>query len=146
MTAVLQGAAARWARFFETLTPDSLDELEGLCRSDVRFADPFNDVQGVDALRRIFAHMFETSVDPRFTVFDTAIGDAAVYYRWRFAFRPRSRSTGPDWVIDGVSEVRFDEDGLVVSHIDHWDAASQVHARLPLVGRLMRWLSRRFTA
>lgn len=146
MSTDLEAAAARWARFFETLTPESLDALERLCRADVRFSDPFNEVQGVEALRRIFLHMFETTAGPRFTVLDIAFGASAVYYRWRFSFRPRTRSAAAEWVIEGVSEVHFDEIGLVVSHVDHWDAASQIHARLPLVGRLMRWLTRRLTA
>ena len=134
----VETAARRWAGFFETLTPDTLSGIGGMCRPDVRFKDPFNDVTGIDPLRRIFEHMFETTVDPTFTVTDVAVSDRTAYLRWRFDFTPKGRPV--PWRIDGMSEVRFDENGLVAAHIDHWDAGEQFYAKLPLVGALVRFV------
>jgi len=136
-------AARRWGAFFESLTPESLTEIETLCRPDVRFKDPFNDVTGTANLRRIFDHMFETTVNPRFTVIDTAVSGRTAYLRWRFDFTPKGRS-GP-WTIDGMSEVTFDEAGLVAAHIDHWDSGEQFYARLPILGTLVRLVRRKLS-
>ena len=46
--------------YMETLTPASLADLSTYVTEDVRFKDPFNDVQGIENMRAIFAHMFET--------------------------------------------------------------------------------------
>ena len=52
-----------------------------------------------------------------------------------------------EWLeIAGVSEVRFTPDGLVAEHVDHWDAAAQVYARLPGLGAALRFVRARLSA
>lgn len=85
-------AATSYARYFEALTPAGLAGLERVVVADVRFVDPFNDVTGVDGMRRVLARMFADLPDARFAVTDIATGEAA-YLRWRFA--------GGRWAIEG---------------------------------------------
>lgn len=132
-----------YCRLFEALSPARLDELRGLCTPDVRFVDPFNDVRGIDGLVGLFAHMFRTVSTPRFQVLDRALGAEAGYVRWRFTGGFRGRGLA----IEGMSELRFDlRSGRIREHVDHWDAAGQVYARLPLVGAAVRGLRRLFAA
>lgn len=144
-------ALARYAEAFERLTPASLPGLRDICRTDVAFVDPFNEIQGIDGFIAVFEHMYETTDEPRFHVLDRSIGGAdgghageggVGYLKWRMTGRAKGRS----FIIDivGMSEVTFDEAGLVARHVDHWDAASQLYARLPVVGPMIRWLGRRF--
>ena len=63
-----QAAAARLAQLYEQLTPPRLAQLDDYYAPDARFKDPFNDVQGVHAIRAIFAHMLESLEQPRFVV------------------------------------------------------------------------------
>ena len=133
---------AAYARFFETLAPESLDRLDLLVCQDVRFVDPFNDVTGINRYRAVFHHMFETVDAPRFVILHTAMDGDVAFYRWRFTFRRKGGSAG-NWIIDGMSEVRFRPDGLVREHIDHWDAAAQFYEKLPVIGIILRWVKRR---
>ncbi len=135
-------AAERVAHFYETLTPESVTRLAQFYASDARFKDPFNDVVGVAAIERIFAHMFATVAAPRFVITTRiAEGDQAML-GWDFHLELRGRAI----VIRGVSHLRFDEAGRVVLHRDYWDAAEELYARLPLIGGVMRWLRRRLAA
>ena len=132
-------AAKRWAEFFETLTPSSLDRLESLCAPEVRFRDPFNDHTGVDAVRRVFETMFDTLEEPRFSVTRIAVDGDTAFLSWFFTFkRANSRKA---WRIEGVSEVIFDETGRVTAHLDHWDASQQFYAKLPLIGAMIRFIA-----
>ena len=132
---------------FTSLTPENLDQLVALVADDVRFVDPFNDARGRAAFRAIFTHMFETTIDPIFTVSDIAISTGKnphiAYIRWRMTARTKGR---PSLNLDlaGMSEVHINEQGLVTAHIDHWDSASQLLARLPFIGWLVRRLLRLF--
>ncbi len=138
-----KAAIQRWATAFETLSPDTLDALIALADPNIRFKDPFNDVTGHAPLRAVFAEMFETCETPRFTIRDIAYGEKAAYIRWEFSFTPKvMRRRGP-WVIEGMSEVTTSPDGRITSHIDHWDAATGILARLPGIGGLIRWILRR---
>ena len=135
--------AAAYARFYETLTPDQLDQLDVLCAPDVRFVDPFNDLRGLSDLYRVFDHMFAVLEDPKFVIEDMAISVVAAYFKWTFTARTRGQASMAIHLV-GMSEVRFDPSGLIIEHIDHWDAASQLYGRLPVIGVAFRWLGRRF--
>jgi steroid delta-isomerase len=128
-----------YARFWETLRPESTGELRRLARADLLFRDPFNEIRGVDAVVRMLDRMFERTGDPRFRVGRIACDRDVGFVRWDFTCRVR----GVALEIEGVSEVALDGDGLVASHIDHWDAASQVYERLPAIGYLFRYIRRR---
>lgn len=127
------------------LTADTVAELRHLVSDDVRYSDPFNELRGADAFLRVSHRMFEDCIEPRFTMLDAATAGPTAYVRWRMTFRPRRRPGSAPWAIEGVSEIRFAADGRVTAHIDHWDAASQVYARVPLLGWVLRRLRRRLS-
>ncbi len=140
-----------YASAFGALTPDSIDDLLDLLAEDVRFVDPFNDVTGKAGFRAIFAHMFATCEAPRFHIIDIASGEPQknakaglqrAYLRWHMSGRlarwPRSILN-----LKGMSEIHI-ENNKVVAHFDHWDSASQLLARLPFIGALLRPILRLF--
>lgn len=134
--------ARRVVEFYEGLREADLVRLGTLYRPDARFKDPFNDVQGLDAIAAIFRHMFGTLRDPRFVVHDVVAQDAQAFLTWEFRFAPR-RGGGAGMTIRGATHLRFADDGRVAEHRDYWDAAEELYEKLPLVGALMRWLRRR---
>jgi hypothetical protein len=40
----------------------------------------------------------------------------------------------------GGSHLVLDADGCITLHRDYWDAAEELYEKLPVVGRVMRWL------
>lgn len=140
----IQTAAETYVRFFEELSPATVDRLDEIAVPTVRFRDPFNDFEGRDRLKALFRGMFDELDRPRFEVTDGALGRQVAYIRWTFRFNFKNKKAPV--AIDGVSEVRFDDSGRVIAHIDHWDAASQFYERLPLLGWLIRRVKRRLAA
>ena len=130
--------AAALIALFEALRLDKLDELAALYAQDCRFKDPFNEVSGRAAVRRVFEHMFETVKAPRFFVRDAFIEGDQCFLSWHFH--------AGDFVIRGASHLRFDACGLVVVHRDYWDAAEELYEKLPVLGALMRLLKRKLKA
>lgn len=147
--AKIDGAAAgsidAYVRFFETLTPETLDALRGHVTPDVRFKDPFNDVTGIDAMTAIFNDMFEKVDEPAFRVThraQSAEDDTVWFLRWRLTGRLPALSGG-DWDVAGMSEIHLAPDGRVAAHIDHWDAGRNFYERLPVIGPIIRLLRQR---
>lgn len=132
-------ALARYARFYAEMTPEKIGELRELCTADLRFRDPFNDFTGVEKLIEVFQDMYQQLETPRFDVTDKAVGDEACYLRWTMHFRRK----GEAWMIEGLSEIHFNESGRVAAHLDHWDSGSQFYAKLPLLGGVIRWIARK---
>jgi len=77
---------ARVIAFFETLTPNTLDQLPQVYAADARFKDPFNDVRGLPAIRGILAHMFVALRQPRFVITRQVAQGADCFLTWDFYF------------------------------------------------------------
>ena len=133
------------ARYFETLTPHSVAALEIYYDPQARFKDPFNQVQGVAAIRRIFEHMFVALQAPRFVITGQVLQGSQCFLTWEFRFRFRNFQPGTEQTILGASHLVLSDQGLITLHRDYWDAAEELYEKLPLVGRLMRWLKKRAT-
>ena len=136
-------AVERLVQFFEQLQPQDLHRLPDIYAPDARFKDPFNEVQGLAEIERIFAHMFVALDSPHFIVTERIVQDNKCFLVWDFRFRFKRFDTQSWQTVRGGTHLAFDAQGLVTLHRDYWDAAEELYEKLPLVGGLMRWLKRR---
>jgi ketosteroid isomerase-like protein len=135
----------RIVTLFERLAPAELPRLPEIYTPDARFKDPFNEVQGVAAITRIFEHMFDSLQAPRFVIRDAIVQGDQCFLSWDFVFRMK-RFSGAEQLIRGATHLRLAADGRIAVHRDYWDAAEELYEKLPAVGALMRWLKRRVNA
>ena len=73
---------------------------------DAQFKDPFNQVQGVTQVQRIFGHMFDALAEPRFVVHDILVEGDQCFLTWDFLFRFR-RFGGELQTVHGSSHLRL---------------------------------------
>jgi hypothetical protein len=140
-----ENQVAHIVSLFENLQPQDIARLGNYYAANVRFKDPFNEVQGLASVQAVFEHMFRALVEPRFIVTGTITQGDQCFLSWDFIFRFRRFST-VEQTVRGASHLRFDAtSGLVTLHRDYWDAAEELYEKLPLVGTLMRWLKRKVT-
>lgn len=131
------------ARYFEQLTPASVSQMGVWYSPQAKFKDPFNEIEGLAAVQRLFLHMFDALDDPRFEVTGQFLNGDQAMLLWTFHFRFKSYlSTQPQQIL-GCSHLVFGPDGRVHIHRDYWDAAEELYEKLPVLGRLMRWLKAR---
>ena len=136
-------ATENLATFFETLTPQSVSQLLTLYDAQATFKDPFNEVQGLPEIERIFRHMYVALDRPHFVITAQLVDGAQAFLTWEFRFHFKRFDTSTLQVVRGGSHVVFNEAGLVTLHRDYWDAAEELYEKLPMVGGLMRWLKKR---
>ena len=129
--------------FFETLSPQSVAQLHTIYDAQARFKDPFNEVQGLPEIERIFQHMYVALDQPHFVVTGQVVDGPQAFLTWEFRFRFKRFDTTTLQAVRGASHVVFNEQGLVTLHRDYWDAAEELYEKLPLVGGVMRWLKKR---
>lgn len=135
----------RYVEAFESLTETTLHtQLAPLFDPLVVFQDPFNRVAGKAETLNIFDHMFATLDQPQFKVTYQALDGNVGFINWRFHFSLQQEK--PVTVIEGMSRVRFNEQGLVTEHIDFWDAGAEVYAKVPLLGWGIRQVAKRLSA
>jgi ketosteroid isomerase-like protein len=141
--AIRHQAIAAYADAFGQLTEASLDDLVAMVSDDIVFTDPFNRIEGRSGFRHVFIHMYDTCHDPRFEISDLAHGKDASYIRWRMTARLKS---WPRMALDftGMTEVHANDEGQITAHYDHWDSASQLLAKIPYIGAVIRPILRQF--
>lgn len=127
---------------YENLKPETIDNLIELYAKDALFKDPFNEVQGQDAIRAIFAHMFTSVNEPHFKVTHHLHNANSAYLSWDFHLRFK-RWSKAEQIIRGCTFIEFDRDGFIKTHRDYWDAAEELYEKLPGIGSFMRFLKQR---
>jgi steroid Delta-isomerase len=143
ITSISDPRVQRIAHFFESLTPQSVQQLGLHYTSEAYFKDPFNEVQGLAQIERIFSHMYVALHEPRFVVTSAVSQADACFLIWDFKFRFKRFDTVTEQTVRGCSHLQFNADGKIHFHRDYWDAAEELYEKLPVVRLLMRWLKAR---
>jgi steroid Delta-isomerase len=138
-----ESAVQRVVEYFESLTPKSVERIPEFYTQGAYFKDPFNEVRGRGAVQQIFEHMFKALHEPRFVVTARVVQGSECFLVWDFKFRFKRFDTLSEQTVRGTSHLKFSPDGKIMYHRDYWDAAEELYEKLPLLGRLMRWLKKR---
>jgi len=140
-TADTADALARLEGMFTGLTPATVGRVADFYTPDACFKDPFNDVQGITEIRRVFTQIATQVEVPSFGVTHAVCQSDSDFLTWDIGFKMK-RWSEDEQIIHGASHVLFAVDGRVAYHRDYWDAAEELYEKLPVLGTLMRWLKR----
>lgn len=124
--------------WYQTLTPESLSQIDRYYTEDAIFKDPFNEVQSREHIAAIFRHMFATLETPRFVIHQKIGNDSETFIIWDMEFGLNGRAMS----IKGCSHLQHNAAGLISQHRDYWDAAEELYEKLPVLGWLMRIIKR----
>lgn len=128
---------------FEGLNLNTVDHLIDLYSADALFKDPFNEVSGHVAIKKIFTHMFEQVDQPQFIVLSKLASSQQACLTWEFRFKFKNEVH--QQTIHGCSWLII-EQNLIVNHRDYWDAAEELYEKLPAIGLLMRFFKKKLRA
>lgn len=130
------------SHFFENLNQGtSMESFKVLYHDDVVFKDPFNEVTGISAVHKIFAHMYENLDDPKFLITEYIYSNNVAYIKWDFIFTFKNEKQETSF--EGVSRLEMNADGKIISHVDFWDAAEHIYQKIPLLGSLIRLVKKK---
>lgn len=135
-----------YLKFFKNFSLETIGDLDAHMVDQVYYSDPFNTVTGKDELKEIWQRYFEVTKDTRITISTTALNGDQAFVSWDMTYKvPTKKKDSPfdRLSISGVSELKFDPAGRLVSRIDYWDAASRFYEKLPIVGQLVRFFKSR---
>ncbi|MFM7265290.1 MAG: nuclear transport factor 2 family protein [Cyanobium sp.] len=117
-------------------------EWRALYADDVRFEDPTQAKQGIEAFilapQGLENRCDDVVLEPRAAVVQ---GEEA-FVEWRMGLKIK----GIEFVYPGVTRLRFGADGRISEHRDYFDFVGPTFAPVPVVGGFVRWLYGRFVA
>jgi steroid delta-isomerase len=132
----------RYREYYENLTPESVSQLEELATEDLHFRDPFHEVRSRHEVLEIFGKMNEKIQDPTFQITDYIEEGARMYCQWDFTFQTPLLSKVGSHTIKGASFITCNKEHRITSHIDYWDASSELYIHIRGIGWLFRLMRR----
>ena len=108
---------------------------------DAWFNDTVATEEGIDAIEKYLIKTARGSEMIKGTTQDVAVSGADCYVRWTLEFRTKNLAGGKPIVTEGVSQLRFDEQGRIVLHQDFWNPAAGIYGHLPVLGPAIRYVN-----
>ena len=118
----------------------SREEWESLYNQKVKFIDPTQEKNGIDAYIKAQDGLIKRCDDISLKSHSIAINKNIAFVEWTMGLKIK----GIEFVYDGTSRLIFDEVGKVKEHRDYFDFCSGTFGNLPIIGAFFRWLYSRF--
>ena len=131
-------AFLKYKKFLESADSSNLDGLEQFVSNEVIFRDPLHDVIGLESMTNIFKQLFHKIDDVDYRIIDYAINNQDVFFNWEL----KGRLFKKPWSVDGVTNLKFDQDFKVSHQIEYWDVASGLYDYIPVVGTLTKFVKK----
>jgi hypothetical protein len=115
-----------------------------LYASELHFSDALMMTRDHDRVVEHFQGLVDAGTAVQVEILQTLISEADVYLIWSMQaeFTPVRQSVVSDTI--GVTHLRFNEAGRVVLHQDFWDTGLGFYQHIPVLGRVVKSINRRF--
>ena len=115
-----------------------------LYASELHFSDALMMTRDRDRVVEHFQGLVDAGTAVQVEILQTLVSDADVYLIWSMQaeFTPVRQSVISDTI--GVTHLRFNEAGRVVLHQDFWDTGLGLYQHIPVLGRVVKSINRRF--
>jgi len=99
-----------------------LDQTYDIYTEDVYFQDPLNKFHGIKRYKQMIGFIHTWFLNPKLDLHDIRLQDDVIETKWTLSW-----TTPLPWKprigINGWSELRLNDAGLIVSHIDYWNCS-----------------------
>ncbi|NWO06056.1 MAG: nuclear transport factor 2 family protein [Alteromonadaceae bacterium] len=126
-------------RLFNELDKGNLQKLPSVYGEDIRFQDPFGEVQGIDALTEYFAGAYKNVIRCQFRFQEPVVEGCWCTIPWVMELQHKRIRGGQRICVDGISHLEI-RNGRVRYHRDYFDAGQLLYENLPVMGRMVRWI------
>ena len=115
-----------------------------LYASELHFSDTLMMTRDRDRVVEHFQGLVDAGTAVQVEILQTLVSEADVYLIWSMQaeFTPVRRSVVSETI--GVTHLRFNEAGRVVLHQDFWDTGLGLYQQIPVLGRVVKSINRRF--
>ncbi len=121
-------------------SPPSRVEWENLYNKNVKFIDPTQEKNGIDAYIEAQDGLIKICDDIYLESHSIAINERIAFVEWTMGLKIK----GIEFIYDGTTRLIFDDEGKVKEHRDYFDFCSGTFGNIPVIGEFFRWLYSRF--
>lgn len=117
-----------------------------LYASDLHFSDALMLTRDRSRVVEHFQGLVDAGTAVQVDILQTLVSEADVYLIWSMQaeFTPVRQTKVSDTI--GITHLRFNDAGRVVLHQDFWDTGLGFYQHIPVLGRVVKTINRRFAA
>jgi hypothetical protein len=135
-------ATERFAALYGDLSEDNVRaRVRDTYAPDAWFNDTIATEVGIDAIEKYLLKTARGAEMIKATPRDVAVSGSDCYVRWTMEVRAKNLAGGKPTVTEGVSQLRFDNEGRIVLHQDFWNPAAGIYGHLPVLGPAIRFVN-----
>lgn len=132
----------RFADIYNRLGARTIHLVDTVYAPAIVFEDPFRRIDGLEALRGYFAHLYEGVERIRFDFEEPVAQPDRAAIAWTMTLRLKRFRPDRDIVVKGASILRIEGD-MITRHRDYFDPGELVYEHVPVLGSVVRGIKRR---
>lgn len=129
--------------FTNLKTGATAENIEAVYAEELYFNDTFRIISDraelVEYLTETAAQVNSTTVE----IMEVVKGSNDYFVKWAMEMNFDVKGTEVDSFSLGMSQLRFNDQGLIVFHQDYWDSSEAFFEHLPVVGRIVKSIKSR---
>ena len=114
----------------------SREEWESMYNQQVKFIDPTQEKNGIDAYIKAQDGLIKRCDDVFLESHSIAINQNIAFIEWTMGLKIK----GLEFLYEGTTRLIFDEAGKVKEHRDYFDFCTGTFGNVPVIGSFFRWL------
>ena len=130
----------------EEITEKNIPQILDLLDNEFVFSDPFNNIKGKSEYNKVLMAALKDSLNIEFKIIKIIREGSTAFISWNYSFTAANKLLGSKRIfVQGMSEIRISESGLISYHKDYWDVASTIYERIPILGGILSRLRKRIS-
>lgn len=129
--------------FTDLKTGATVENIETVYAEELYFNDTFRIISNreelVEYLTETAAQVNSTTVE----IMEVIKGQNDYFVKWSMKMNFDVKGKEVDSLSLGMSQLRFNDQGLIIFHQDYWDSSEAFFEHLPLVGRIVKSIKAR---
>jgi limonene-1,2-epoxide hydrolase len=133
----------KFCNYYKEFSQESIPGLDEMYHQNVILQDPFSKLEGLDNVKQHFSQMMQNVSYCRFEIIDVVSNDGQAFITWTMKFAHPKLNNHEEIVVDGVSDIKFDE--RISYHRDYFDVGAMFYEHVPVVKGVIKMLKKRLT-
>lgn len=128
---------------YQTLDKTNIDKIDSIYADNILFSDPFHRVEGLSELKQYFSELYLNVESIDFQFGESISQGDSHFIQWTMRLTHPKLNNKKSFDVPGATYLKVNDNAEIIYHRDYFDAGVMLYERLPLFGRLIRWIKRK---
>ena len=130
-------------KFFNALSPQSMELVTEFYATEVHFEDPLGSHHGLQEVQKYYSRLYRNVTDISFEFGPIVESGSTVAAPWVMHLKAQGLNKGRETQLHGLSYIRFNEQGKAIYHRDYFDMKEFIYRYVPVLNRIIAFVDKK---